>query len=60
LPFLFLVKDIVLLAASVYLLKQAILRAASDTRIPGHRPAGGDAMKSVSRVTVLPNFQCNF
>jgi uncharacterized membrane protein YkgB len=34
LPFLFLVKDIVLLAASVYLLKQAILRAASDTRIP--------------------------
>jgi uncharacterized membrane protein YkgB len=34
LPFLFLVKDIVLLAASVYLLKQAILRAASASRVP--------------------------
>jgi uncharacterized membrane protein YkgB len=32
LPFLFLVKDIVLLAASVYLLKQDILRAASTER----------------------------
>jgi uncharacterized membrane protein YkgB len=37
LPFLFLVKDIVLLAASVYLLKQDILRAsaAQDTRFSG-------------------------
>jgi uncharacterized membrane protein YkgB len=32
LPFLFLVKDIVLLAASVYLLKQDILRASSTER----------------------------
>jgi uncharacterized membrane protein YkgB len=32
LPFLFLVKDIVLLAASVYLLKQGILRANSGKR----------------------------
>ena len=32
LPFLFLVKDIVLLAASVYLLKQDILRASSGER----------------------------
>jgi uncharacterized membrane protein YkgB len=32
LPFLFLVKDIVLLAASVYLLKQDILRANSGER----------------------------
>jgi hypothetical protein len=28
------VKDIVLLAASVYLLRQAILRAANATRVP--------------------------
>ena len=34
LPFLFLVKDIVLLAASVYLLKQAIMRASSSERMP--------------------------
>lgn len=34
LPFLFLVKDIVLLAASVYLLKQAIRRASSTERAP--------------------------
>lgn len=34
LPFLFLVKDIVLLGASVYLLKQAILRASSSERMP--------------------------
>jgi uncharacterized membrane protein YkgB len=34
LPFLFLVKDIVLLAASVYLLRQAILRASSASRAP--------------------------
>lgn len=34
LPFLFLVKDLVLLAASVYLLKQAILRAAGAGRVP--------------------------
>jgi uncharacterized membrane protein YkgB len=33
LPFLFLVKDIVLLAASVYLLKQDILRASSTERL---------------------------
>jgi uncharacterized membrane protein YkgB len=32
LPFLFLVKDIVLFAASVYLLKQDILRASSTER----------------------------
>jgi len=34
LPFLFLMKDIVLLAASVYLLKQDILRASGDARAP--------------------------
>jgi uncharacterized membrane protein YkgB len=34
LPFLFLIKDIVLLAASVYLLKQDILRASSTERMP--------------------------
>jgi uncharacterized membrane protein YkgB len=34
LPFLFLIKDIVLLAASVYLLKQAILHAASAGHVP--------------------------
>jgi uncharacterized membrane protein YkgB len=34
LPFLFLIKDLVLLAASVYLLKQAILRASSTERAP--------------------------
>ena len=34
LPFLFLIKDIVLLAASVYLLKQAILRASSSEGVP--------------------------
>ena len=34
LPFLFLMKDIVLLAASVYLLKQGILRASSTERVP--------------------------
>jgi len=33
LPFLFLMKDIVLLAASVYLLKQDILRASSTERL---------------------------
>jgi uncharacterized membrane protein YkgB len=33
LPFLFLVKDIVLLATSVYLLKQDILRASSTERL---------------------------
>ena len=33
LPFLFLMKDIVLLAASVYLLKQDILRASSSERL---------------------------
>jgi uncharacterized membrane protein YkgB len=32
LPFLFLLKDVVLLAASIYLLKQDILRAAADER----------------------------
>ncbi len=34
LPFLFLMKDIVLLAASVYLLKQDILRASAAERMP--------------------------
>jgi uncharacterized membrane protein YkgB len=34
LPFLFLIKDIVLLAASVYLLKQDIVRASSGERAP--------------------------
>jgi uncharacterized membrane protein YkgB len=34
LPFLFLIKDIVLLAASVYLLRQDILRASSTERMP--------------------------
>jgi uncharacterized membrane protein YkgB len=34
LPFLFLMKDIVLLAASVYLLKQDILRASTSERVP--------------------------
>jgi uncharacterized membrane protein YkgB len=34
LPFLFLMKDIVLLAASVYLLKQDILRASCTERMP--------------------------
>ena len=34
LPFLFLIKDIVLLAASVYLLKHDILRAAAAERMP--------------------------
>ncbi|MGY8680687.1 DUF417 family protein [Bradyrhizobium sp. UFLA05-153] len=34
LPFLFLMKDIVLLAASVYLLKRDILRAAAAERVP--------------------------
>jgi len=34
LPFLFLMKDIVLLAASVYLLKQDILRASVAERVP--------------------------
>src|SRR4029077_7265742 len=33
LPFLFLVKDIVLLAASVYLLQQDLLRASSSARL---------------------------
>jgi hypothetical protein len=33
LPFLFLMKDIVLLAASVYLLKQDILRASTNERV---------------------------
>ena len=34
LPFLFLMKDIVLLAASFYLLKQDILRACANERAP--------------------------
>jgi uncharacterized membrane protein YkgB len=34
LPFLFLMKDVVLLAASVYLLKQDILRASAAQRVP--------------------------
>jgi len=34
LPFLFLMKDVVLLAASVYLLKQDILRASAAERMP--------------------------
>jgi uncharacterized membrane protein YkgB len=45
LPFLFLVKDIVLLAASVYLLKQAILRAASAGRVPLVDMAQREAMQ---------------
>lgn len=43
LPFLFLVKDIVLLAASVYLLKQDILRASSTERLYGIEAAHREA-----------------
>ncbi|SDS53708.1 YkgB family protein [Bradyrhizobium canariense] len=43
LPFLFLMKDIVLLAASVYLLKQDILRASSTERVPLMQVAQGKA-----------------
>jgi hypothetical protein len=34
LPFLFLIKDVVLLAGSVYLLKHDILRASASKRAP--------------------------
>ena len=43
LPFLFLVKDIVLLAASVYLLKQDILRASSTERLHAMEVVRGEA-----------------
>jgi len=45
LPFLFLVKDIVLLAASVYLLKQDILRASSVKRVPAMEIVQQEAMQ---------------
>lgn len=45
LPFLFLMKDVVLLSASVYLLKQDILRANSAARMPLMQIAPGQAMK---------------
>ncbi len=45
LPFLFLMKDIVLLAASVYLLKQDILRASTAERMPMMEVARRGAMQ---------------
>jgi uncharacterized membrane protein YkgB len=45
LPFLFLVKDIVLLAASVYLLKQDVRRAHSAERAPIMEIRQGQAMR---------------
>jgi uncharacterized membrane protein YkgB len=45
LPFLFLMKDVVLLSASVYLLKQDILRANAAARLPLMRIAPGQAIK---------------